>query len=233
MRAGLSQFHHLSTVMKTLYVLCFLSLPGMLSVVVLLLWYWSVSLEFHRNRNSRTLWIPFVSKLSRSASSYNVLYYSLLYSLHYFSPDGADIKNIGPRILGVTAGRRCQKHILKIPPPTHCAKCAVPRQIPPKSVFCKYHAIYEAKIENCRDRKCSSFSYKTGHSRVSLSLPISLKLYSKGYKSKFSPFFTISRSMRPRGKIVGVENVPREISYKVGHSRVSLDLPFDLEIHLI
>jgi len=37
--------------------------------------------------------------------------------------------------------------------------------------------------------------------------------------------------MRPRGNIVGVENVRREISYKVGHSRVSLDLPFNLEIH--
>ena len=31
----------------------------------------------------------------------------------------------------------------------------------------------------------------------------------------------ISRSMRPRGKIVGVENVPREILYKVGYSRVT------------
>jgi len=37
--------------------------------------------------------------------------------------------------------------------------------------------------------------------------------------------------MRSTAKIVGVENVPREISYKVGHSRVSLDLPFNLEIH--
>jgi len=38
--------------------------------------------------------------------------------------------------------------------------------------------------------------------------------------------------MRARGKIVGVENVPRKISYEVGHSRVGLDLPFNLEIHL-
>ena len=44
-------------------------------------------------------------------------------------------------------------------------------------------------------------------------------------------FVNISRSIRPRGKIVGVENVPREILYKVDHSRVSLDLPFNLEIH--
>ena len=41
----------------------------------------------------------------------------------------------------------------------------------------------------------------------------------------------ISRSMRPKGKIVGVEDVPLEISYKLGHSRVSLDLPSHLEIH--
>ena len=31
--------------------------------------------------------------------------------------------------------------------------------------------------------------------------------------------------------MVGVKNVPREISYKVGHSKASLDLPFCLEIH--
>jgi len=37
--------------------------------------------------------------------------------------------------------------------------------------------------------------------------------------------------MKPRGKIVGVENVPHEISYKVGYFRVSLDLPSNLEIH--
>jgi len=41
----------------------------------------------------------------------------------------------------------------------------------------------------------------------------------------------IRRSMRPRGKILGVENVPRKISYNVGHTRVSLHLPFNLEIH--
>jgi len=41
----------------------------------------------------------------------------------------------------------------------------------------------------------------------------------------------ISRwSMWPSREIVGVENIPREISYEVGHSRVSLDLPFNLEI---
>jgi len=30
---------------------------------------------------------------------------------------------------------------------------------------------------------------------------------------------------------MGVENVPREISYKVGHLRVSLDLLFNLEMY--
>ena len=34
----------------------------------------------------------------------------------------------------------------------------------------------------------------------------------------------------PRGKIVGIANVPREISNKVGHSKVSLDLPSNLGI---
>ena len=37
--------------------------------------------------------------------------------------------------------------------------------------------------------------------------------------------------MRPEGKIVGIENVPLKISYKLGCLRVSLDLPFNLEIH--
>jgi len=32
--------------------------------------------------------------------------------------------------------------------------------------------------------------------------------------------------MRPRGKIVGVENVPLKISYKIGHPKASLALPF-------
>ena len=50
--------------------------------------------------------------------------------------------------------------------------------------------------------------------------------------SRFGNFFTnFSRSMRPRRKIVRVENIPRKIFYKVGLSRVSLDLPFNLEIY--
>jgi len=45
-----------------------------------------------------------------------------------------------------------------------------------------------------------------------------------------NPFFAnISRSMRPRRKIVGVENVLREISHRIDFSRVSLHLPFDLK----
>jgi len=42
----------------------------------------------------------------------------------------------------------------------------------------------------------------------------------------------ISWSMRPREKFVGVENIPQKILCKVGYSRVSLDLPFNLEIQL-
>jgi len=44
-------------------------------------------------------------------------------------------------------------------------------------------------------------------------------------------FANISSSMKPRGKIVGIENISRKIFYEVGHSRVSLDSPFNLEIH--
>jgi len=46
-----------------------------------------------------------------------------------------------------------------------------------------------------------------------------------------NPFANTSRSMRQREKIVEVESVLRKISYKVGLSRVSLHLPFNLEIH--
>ena len=50
-------------------------------------------------------------------------------------------------------------------------------------------------------------SYRMGHSRVSLRLPISLKIYSNGYKSRFSLFFAflttfLRISMKPGGKIV-------------------------------
>ena len=37
--------------------------------------------------------------------------------------------------------------------------------------------------------------------------------------------------MGTKWKIVEIKNVSREISYKVGYLRVSLDLPFNLEIH--
>ena len=82
-------------------------------------------------------------------------------------------------------------------------------------------------------------SYKVGHPIFSLDSPFNLKIHSNKYERRlilaffhvFGDFFGISQSMRPRGKIVGVENVSREISYKVGHSRVSLDLPFNLQIH--
>ena len=72
-------------------------------------------------------------------------------------------------------------------------------------------------------------SHKIGHSRVSLCVPISLKIYSNGYKSRFLLFFTflatLLRIFRDLwglgGKFVRFENVPREISYKVSHSRVT------------
>jgi len=70
-------------------------------------------------------------------------------------------------------------------------------------------------------------SYKIGDPRVNLCVLMSLELF-KRVQIEIFAFFTfsatffanISRSMRPRGKIVGVENVSREISYKVGHLRV-------------
>jgi len=89
----------------------------------------------------------------------------------YTSPGG---KNIGPCILGVTAGLWCQR--TKDPAPIPCSECDVPL------------------------------------------LQIQF-------------FANISQSMKPTEKIVEVENVSREISYKKGHSPVSLDLPFNLEIY--
>jgi len=43
-------------------------------------------------------------------------------------------------------------------------------------------------------------------------------------------FANISLSIRSRG-IVGLENVPREISYKIDHSGISLGLPISLKIY--
>jgi len=37
--------------------------------------------------------------------------------------------------------------------------------------------------------------YRVGYSRVSLCLPISLKIHSNGYKSIFLPFFTFSATI--------------------------------------
>ena len=37
--------------------------------------------------------------------------------------------------------------------------------------------------------------------------------------------------MRPRGKILGVKNVPRKISYKLDHFKFGLHLPFNLKFH--
>jgi len=37
--------------------------------------------------------------------------------------------------------------------------------------------------------------------------------------------------MGPRSEIVEVKNFPRKMSYKASYSRVSLDQPFNLEIH--
>jgi len=61
-------------------------------------------------------------------------------------------------------------------------------------------------------------SYKTGHSQVSLCVPIGLKLFKRvqitifAFFHVFGSFFAnISRSRRLRGKLVGVENVPSEI----------------------
>jgi len=80
-------------------------------------------------------------------------------------------------------------------------------------------------------RSLESWPKSTFHPRNPLKFKnVKIEIYN--FSHDFGDFFTnISRSMRPRGQIVVVENVPREISYEVGHSRVSLDLPFNLEIH--
>jgi len=82
-------------------------------------------------------------------------------------------------------------------------------------------------------------SYKLGHSRVGLDLPFNQEIHKfKNVKFEIFNFLTFSatlfantsRSMGPSGKIVAINNVPRKISYQKGHSRVSLDIPFNLEI---
>jgi len=112
----------------------------------------------------------------------------------------------------------------KNPASNTAAECTVPLQNAPKSVFANISQSMRPreKLEEAKNVP-REISYRIGHSRVSLCLPISLKLHSNEYKKKISAFFhvfgnffaNISRSMRPRGKIVGVENVPRKISYRI------------------
>ena len=128
-----------------------------------------------------------------------------------------------------------RSNILKIPPPPPVLSALCPNKCLNNQFFANVSWSMGSRgkivgIENV-PRK---ISYRTGHSRVSLSLPISLESPFKKVQRKISvflftflaTFFTnISQSMRPRGKIVGIENVARKISYRVGHSEVSLDLP--------
>jgi len=79
-------------------------------------------------------------------------------------------------------------------------------------------------------------SYKKNHSGISLGLPISLKIHSNKFCffSRFWPLFAnISQSMRPRGKIMRIKDVPREISYKVGHLKFSLHTYLQPKIPII
>jgi len=94
--------------------------------------------------------------------------------------------------------------------------------------------------ENCTGRKCSSWSFLQDRSLTSYPMTtyspknplkwVQIKIYA--FSTFYGDFLTnISRCMRSRGKFVGIKNVPRKISYKIGHPRVSLDLLFKLEIH--
>jgi len=88
--------------------------------------------------------------------------------------------------------------------------------------------------------------YNVGHFKVSLDLPFNLKFQNMKYKQLEIQIFAcfhvfgnifayISRPMRPRRKIVRVKNVSCKISYKVGHSRVSLGPPIShhkIEIYI-
>jgi len=129
--------------------------------------------------------------------------------------------------------------VLKIPAPAPCSKCTVPPKCPQNQFFANIPQSIRPrkKIVEAKDVP-REISYKIDHSRGSLCLSISLKIFKWveieifAFFHVFGNFFAnISRSIRPRGKFEGVENVSRGISYKVGHSRVNLDLPFNLEIH--
>jgi len=83
----------------------------------------------------------------------------------FISPEGEDIKNIEPCFLGVTAGHWWKSLFLvsettyyKSRPPLPVLSALCP-QMPPKSVFCEYLAIYEGKRKHCRGRKCFSWNF--------------------------------------------------------------------------
>ena len=122
-------------------------------------------------------------------------------------------KKIGLCIPEVTTGlwcekvlSWCQKQRIKISVPHPRAKCTVP----PK---CSQNQFSANISQSMRPREkiveaenvLRKISYRIGYSRVSLQRPISLKIHSNRYKSRFLPFFhvpsdffaNISQSMIP------------------------------------
>jgi len=85
-------------------------------------------------------------------------------------------------------------------------------------------------IESCVLAECLGFGVRKTILKVQTPPPALLVELRHVIASQNQFFANISRFMRPRGKIVGIENVPREISYKIGYSRVSLDVSISLKI---
>jgi len=110
-------------------------------------------------------------------------------------------------------GSWCQKQHTKNPAPTPCVKCAVP----PKCSQNQFLPISCNLLQSMRPREKlvetknipRKISYKIDYSRVSLYVPISLNIYSIqteifDFLHVFRNFFAnISRSMRPRWKVLG------------------------------
>jgi len=133
-----------------------------------------------------------------------------------------------------------RNNILKIPPPPPVPSAQCPNQMPPKSVFSANISQSARLRENSVETEnvARKISYTIGHSRVSLRQYwpknplkwVQIEIFACFHV--FDNFFAnIWRCMRPRGEIVGVENIPHKFSYQIGHSRVSLHLPFNLGNH--
>jgi len=120
------------------------------------------------------------------------------YRVFLDSPGG---QTVGPCILGVIGGTLVRKsclgvrnNLLKIPPPPPVLSALGRLKCPQNQFFANISQSMKptGKIVEAEDVPCKIF-YRIDYSRVSLCLPISLKIHSKENISKYWPFSRFRR----------------------------------------